>query len=697
MNFDSNNSVFKEEAYELLEIMEQSLIDMESSSDKTESINTIFRALHTIKGSGSMYGFSVMASFAHEFESLFDAVKKGKIPVTKEIISLSLKAKDCIKNLLDDENYDKDAVIKNNLLDELSKISGSRSEIVTKETDEQNTINIAETKKDDSIEIFKILFKPSKEIFLQGLNLLPLFDELRLLGDVRISALVEDIPPFEDLNCEYCYINWIIVIATSGGIEAIKNAFIFAEYYAEVKISRIAENNENNGNRYKKIGEILLENELIEEIDFKTIMHEHKMFGEIALEKGILDRSSIESALDEQKFVKNIISEQKEKSENTTIRVKNEILDELLNLAGEFVTIQARLKQECLKQKDYEINVIAENLSRMTDSLRDISMQLRMIPFSVTFTNFKRLIHDLSMNLGKKINLTATGGNTEADKNIIDLLKDPLMHIIRNSADHGIEDPETRIKNGKSETGTIRLHAEQSGPNIMITVSDDGAGLNIDAIRKKAVELNLINKEETDEKKIINTIFLPGFSTAKQVTGVSGRGVGMDIVKKNIEKLKGTIDIESVPGMGSKAVITIPLTLAIVEGLLMTIGDNYFITNLSNVKECIDITKNKIKNENTGNVISIRGEIIPYVRLKELFETGIPPSNDEIMVITEYSGNKKGIIVDRVIGKCQAVIKPLSKIIKNYDYIFGASILGDGTVALILDLKKINESGSTVD
>jgi two-component system, chemotaxis family, sensor kinase CheA len=685
MNIDMDNNIFKEEAFELLEKIEEALMEISSSKEKTEIINNIFRYLHTIKGSGSMFGLDKVASFAHEFESFFDNIRKGKISFAEEMITLSLKAKDYIRLILERDELEQDLIVRKEILDELRKITGN---IKVKEKNEIESAVHASSENES--EIFKITFKPSEEILMRGITILPIFEELRTLGETKIIGFTDRIPDFDELDCERCHLHWIIFVVTDKGEAAVKNAFIFAEYYSAVKITRIKNAGELADLKYKKIGDILVENEFISREEAEKINNEQKLFGQIALERGIIDENTIESALEEQKLVKNIITEQKEKTENSTIRVKNEKLDELLNLAGEFVTMQARLTAESGKHNDYELSLIAENFSRLTSELRDISMKLRMIPFSVTFNNFKRLIHDLSTNLGKKIYLEVSGGETEVDKNIIDHLKDPLMHIIRNSCDHGIEDEETRLKYGKPQHGTISLSAGQSGSNVVITVKDDGTGLDIEKIRKKAIEQHHLDNNECDEKKIINTIFLPGFSTAEKTTGVSGRGVGMDIVRKNIEYLKGNIEIESVSGKGTTFVISIPLTLAIIEGLLIEIGDRFYIINLSDVKECTDMFGNITKNENTGDFIKLRDEIIPYIRLKDLFELETSDTMYETMVIVEHDRVKTGLVVDRVVGKFQAVIKPISRVFKKYDFISGASIIGDGTVALILDIKKIS-------
>jgi len=399
------------------------------------------------------------------------------------------------------------------------------------------------------------------------------------------------------------------------------------------------------------------------------------------------------------KAVKNAAQEKavfdRRKSDTTSIRVKNEKLDTLVNLVGELVTLQARLNQESASAQVPEFISIAESLGRLTGELRDNTMSIRMVPISDTFNSYHRLVHDLSGALGKKIKLITTGGETELDKNVMEALRDPLMHIIRNSCDHGIEPVEERVSGGKDESGIIQLAAEHSGANVVIRISDDGGGLNREKIRARAIERELLQPGEYDDRQIFSMIFEPGFSTAEITTDISGRGVGMDVVKRNIEKLRGSIIVESVEGEGTSINLTIPLTLAIIDGFMVELGGSPFIFNLTNIRECLDFSSKEERDDESNFIINLRGEVVPCIDLRTVFGYDGDEAAYPQIVISEIADERYGFLVDRVIGKYQTVVKPLGKGSSNLDMIAGATILGDGTVALILDAHCIIRSMSS--
>ncbi|HPA62602.1 MAG TPA: chemotaxis protein CheA [Spirochaetota bacterium] len=368
--------------------------------------------------------------------------------------------------------------------------------------------------------------------------------------------------------------------------------------------------------------------------------------------------------------------------------MKNEKLDTLVNLVGEMVTLHARLQQESNKAELPEFVSIAESLGRLTADLRDIAMSVRMVPLTETFSSFNRLVFDLSKNLGKKMRLVTEGAETELDKNVIEELRDPLMHVIRNCADHAIEMPDERIQNGKDETGSIKLWAEYTGANVRIGVSDDGLGLDRDKILTKALERGLPVAADADDKTIYSLIFEPGFSTAEKTTDISGRGVGMDVVKKNIEKLRGSIDISTQKGLGTTITLTIPLTLAIIDGFMTEVCSQPYIFNLSHVRECIAYNNSEETSEIQG-MVRIREDYIPFIDMRRLFGVEGEPRLYPQIVVAEVEGTQIGFLVDKVVGHCQTVIKPLGKGVKQADMFSGASILGDGSIALVLDINHL--------
>jgi two-component system chemotaxis sensor kinase CheA len=392
----------------------------------------------------------------------------------------------------------------------------------------------------------------------------------------------------------------------------------------------------------------------------------------------------------EQQHVREIRQDRQSQETVASIRVPADKLDILVNLVGEMVTVQARLSQIAAINMEADLLSVAEEVERLTSELRDNALGIRMLPIGTTFSKFKRLVHDLSRELGKEIEMTTDGAETELDKNILEKLNDPLVHLIRNCIDHGIEMPEARMAAGKPGKGTVHLGAVHSGDSVLISITDNGAGLDREAIKAKAFEKGLISAgAELSDREIFAQIFAPGFSTAKKVTSVSGRGVGMDVVKRAIDALRGTIDLSSQVGKGTTVTIKIPLTLAIIESLLVKIGDDCFVMPLSLVNECVELTREDVEKSHGRNIANVRGGLVPYIPLRERFKiAGEPPSIEQI-VITRINNTQVGFVVDHVIGEHQTVIKSLGRAYRNTQGLSGATILGNGSVALILDIPQL--------
>lgn len=373
-----------------------------------------------------------------------------------------------------------------------------------------------------------------------------------------------------------------------------------------------------------------------------------------------------------------------------TLRVPADKLDEFANLVGELVTVQARLTEIASRSEDSEVANVSEEMERLTASLRESSMSIRLMPIRATFERFRRLVHDLGRDLNKQVELLIEGADTELDKTVVDQLSDPLMHLIRNSMDHGIEDPAARLAAGKSPIARIRLAARQSGANVLIIVEDDGRGIDSRTVRERAVQAGLVTLDTPlTETEIYSLIMKPGFSTSNKITDISGRGVGMDVVHQSVEALRGSIDIASVHGSGTSVTLRLPLTLAIIDGLLVRVEEAYFVLPLANTLECIELTRIDTERANGRNVISVRGELIPYIRLREFFGvTTERPEREQIMV-TEAEGGRYGFVVDEVLGDHQTVIKHLGRLYRQVQSVSGATILGNGSVALILDPQRL--------
>jgi two-component system chemotaxis sensor kinase CheA len=684
---DKHGEAFREEAYELLSTLEESLLELEDAPDDAELIGKVFRVMHTIKGSGAMFGFDDIAAFTHGIETVYDKVRSGQIRVSKDLISLTLEARDIIKSMLDGPAGvagQEQAV--ENIVDAFKRLVPAEEEGTASQAGPLPSAGASPPAPHPGGPVtYRIRFAPDAGIFAAGTNPILLLDELAAMGDATVAANTDSVPCLDDIDAEQCYTRWDVVLTTDRGIDAVKDVFIFVEDASDLKIDVLEEKD-------YRLGEILVERGDITKKDLQSVLKERKCIGETLVEKGIVTPEAVESALVEQQHVRKIREKAQEKKEESisSIRVPSEKLDILVNLIGELVTAQARLTQTASVRADNDLTSIAEEVERLTAELRDNTLNIRMLPIATTFGRFKRLIRDLSQELGKEIEMTTEGGETELDKTVIERLNDPLVHLIRNCIDHGIELPDVRVSTGKPRAGTIRLSAVHSGAHVVIQIKDDGKGLDREAILAKAVEIGLLPPGmEPLDREVFGFIFAPGFSTAKKVTNVSGRGVGMDVAKRAIDALRGTIEMASVKGMGTTVTITLPLTLAIVDGLLVSIAEEHFVLPVSIVEECVELTKADALKAHGRNIANIRGEVVPYIRLRSEFGiSGDAPAIEQI-VITGVNGERIGFVVDSVVGEHQTVIKNLGRVYKNVDSVSGATILGDGTVALIIDAMKL--------
>ena len=690
---DAYRAAYRDEAEELLTELEGALLELEETPDDTELVGKVFRSMHTIKGSGAMFGFDDIAAFTHEVETVFDHVRNGHLAVSGRLIDLTLKARDCIRMMLHSayggEPSDQTAI-------EMTA-AAFKTFLPGQEGASHKAAKEAGPNEPRPIQTtYRIRFKPSREIFLTGANPALILNELAELGPSTIVAQRDSIPGIKDINPVFCYIYWDVILTTDRGLDAVRDVFIFVEDEAEIAIEVIDDETDDTGPGYKKLGEILLERGDVREDDIEKILKDKKPIGESLVDAGLVSRDKVESALAEQEHIKEIREKRQKEEAVSSIRVAAEKLDKLVDLVGELVTVQARLSEKSGLANDAELLLIAEEVEHLTEELRDNTMSIRMLPIGTTFGRFKRLVRDLARDLGKEIVLLTEGADTELDKTVIERLNDPLVHIIRNSIDHGIESPEDRRASGKQVSGTIHLSAGYSGANVLIKVRDDGAGLDKEVIRAKAIEKGLVSRDmELGDRDIFALIFAPGFSTAKQVTNVSGRGVGMDVVKKTLDALRGSIDVESERGVGTCITLRLPLTLAIIDGLLVNVNEGYFVLPLSAVEECIEISRDEIEKANGRHLVSLRGQLVPYIRLRETFAIDGTPPDVEQVIIAETNGMKMGFAVDQVVGEHQTVIKTLGKMYQNVMGVSGATIMGDGTVALILDVATLAATAET--
>lgn len=687
---DQNESIFREEAYELLTVLEISLLELEKNPDDNEIISKIFRAMHTIKGSGAMFGFEKVAAFTHDIETVYDLLRNGGIIVNKELIDLTLASCDQIRRMIDLKD-EADA-------DEAAKLTLGFKEFLSAEKDksgkdEPRKIEAEELLPQEDADkkvTYRIRFKPHADIFSRGTNITPLLMEMRRMGVCKIMTQTDTVPDLAEINPENCYIYWDIMLTTNRGLDAVKDVFIFVEDECELKIEAVDEAGTDESDEYKKLGEILIERGDVSPDVVEKIISGHMKMGEVLVADGLVAPDKIESALAEQQHVREMREKNRTTDSSSTIRVPAARLDRLVNMVGELVTVQSRLSQLAAQVNDADLVLVAEEVERLTAELRDNTMSIRMLPIGNTFSNFKRLVRDLSEELGKRIDLVTEGAETELDKTVIEKLNDPLIHLIRNSIDHGIETPAVREKKGKPKAGTIRLTAEHAGAHVLIAIIDDGAGIDAEAIRRKAIEKNIISADDNlTEKELYALIFAPGFSMAKTITNVSGRGVGMDVVKKGIDGLNGSITITSQINVGTTITLKLPLTMAIIDGLLVRIAESFFVLPLSSIEECVELTREDVAQSFGRNIVHIRGEVVPYIPLRERFGiSGESPAIEQV-IINRVGEERFGLVVDQVIGQHQTVIKNLGNFYRQIKEVSGATILGDGTVALIIDITQL--------
>ena len=630
---------FLEEARELLSELETALLELDDRREDPEPIGRAFRALHTIKGSGAMFGFDNIAGFAHSLETVFDRLRKRELEATADLVRLALAAGDQIKTMLDAASGQgaPDETGCAGILEELRRLTGSGESGAAAAARPRPETAPAEA--GAPVE-WHVHFRPGPNVIVNGTNPLLLLREMRELGELQIQLDAGGIPPLAEMDPEKCYVAWDGVLKTTAGRDAIRDIFIFIEDDCELTIEPVAGNTPA--------------------------------------------ASAAESKT---------AATAKAASAASSIRVSAEKLDQLVNLVGELVTVQARLTAVSTRRDDPDILAVSEEIARLTAELRENSMSMRMLPLRHTFERFRRLVHDLSADLHKQVELAIEGADTELDKTVIDQLSDPLVHLIRNSMDHGIETPAERAAAGKPPLATIRLAAMHSGAQVLIRVSDDGRGLNVAAIRARAIEQGLIDPAAAlSESEVLALILAPGFSTARQVTDVSGRGVGMDVVRRSVEALRGSIEVQSKPGAGVTVTLRLPLTLAIIDGLLVRVGSTHFILPLANSRECVELTGEAVRQAHGNHLVNVRGETIPYIRLSEFFEMRTTaPEREQVMVVETEEGHY-GLVVDEVLGNHQTVIKNLGRFYRDVPMVSGATILGNGTVALILDSDRLVQS-----
>jgi two-component system chemotaxis sensor kinase CheA len=655
--------IFRVEAQELLEQIEQGLLDLSHTPGDKELVAAVFRALHTLKGSGAMFGFDALAGFTHHCETAFDRVRKGEVRATPDLVAAVLNAMDHMRALA--EGRPCDPHVGEALLIELERVVAAAGGAPTAPLAAPQAQGPVEADRDTGLKTWRIVFTLGKDVLVNGTRPLPMLDELRDLGECQIRALTDAIPSLEALTPTNCHLGWEVVLTTDQPRSAIEDVFMFVIDDMTLDISEIQPDAALAAETAPPVADA-------------------SMSQAVAMAQPDLDAAPSASNIDA-----------KAARADASVRVPAQRLDELMDRVGELVIAQSRLKQIAGASQDMNLRSVAEEIEHLASELRDSMMSVRMVPVAQLFSRFRRLIHDLSRETGKQIELITEGETTELDKTVIERLADPLIHLIRNAADHGIGTPEERLAVGKPPTGRIILGARQAGAEVVITVKDDGRGVNRERVRAKAEENGLLAPGAViGDAELLQMIFQPGFSTAAKITNLSGRGVGMDVVKRTIEGLRGSLELSSPVGEGSHVALRIPLTLAIIDGLLVRVGTARYVIPLSTVEECLELTPEQDARSTGRSVLTLRDQLVPFMRLRSMFNTKAPPDIYQKIVVVSTGGERVGLVVDQILGDHQTVIKPLSVFHSEVGAFSGATILGDGGVALILDVGHLTSEAA---
>jgi len=660
--------VFFEESFEGLDTMEAELLNLVPGEEDLETINTIFRAAHSIKGGSGTFGFSAVSDFTHVLETLLDQIRQGERTLTTEHVNLLLKAVDCLRSLLAglQAEQEPDLTEADTLRAQFEEVLGINS------TTQESNIQTSDSQSDS--DTYQIDFKPHHHLFKTGNEPLIMISELEQLGELDTTVFYDEVPEITNLSSDECFLHWRFFLNTSHGESAIKEVFEWVEDDADITI--------------ELCGGLFTDELPTPENDSSTVAQEP-----------LIQEPEPKQAV-QAKPIKPTSANTNKKSttpESTSIRVGIDKVDSLINMVGELVITQAMLNQ--LSEQDITpatITALQEGLAQLAHNTRDLQenvMRIRMLPINFVFSRFPRLVRDIAQKLNKQVELKLIGEQTELDKTVMEKISDPMVHLVRNSLDHGLETVEKRLQAGKDPVGTVTLNAFHQGGNIVIEIMDDGQGLNTKKIQEKAIANGLISADNHLSNEEINElIFMPGFSTMDEVSDLSGRGVGMDVVKRNIQSLNGSVEVTSAPGVGSTFTIRLPLTLAILDGQLVKVAQHTYIIPLISIVESLQIDIAKVSRVGKNlDVLRLRDEYIPILRLYDIFnhDNAIESLDKTLLVVVETDNQKVGLLVDDLLSQQQVVIKSLEANYQKVDGISGATILGDGRVSLIVDISGL--------
>jgi two-component system chemotaxis sensor kinase CheA len=711
---DEAIQTFIEESNDLLHQMEDALqsIDLDAGSTVDEDIvNAIFRAAHTIKGTAGLFGLDHIVEFTHVAESVLDCVRDGELALSKDLVLLFLECRDHIGDMIElvadgekplEGSGDNGSGLKKSLNSYLNKNREEEGEQTLSSrtlVEGQSPVNPL-----DGTEVvtdnWHISLRFSLNVLRDGMDPMSFIRYLDTLGKVvYIVTLSDALPGADEFDPESCYLGFEISFDSDSDKAEIEAVFEFVRDDCRLRIlpphSRIEhyiELIDELPEEEMRVGEILMRCGSLTENELQMALAKQaaadgstlQPLGSVLMEEKLVEPVVVEAALEKQKKIK-----ENKIGENALIRVDANKLEQLIDLVGELIIAGASVNLIAHRSNMSDLVEATTAMSRLVEDVRDSALNLRMVQIGATFNRFRRVVREVSKELGKEIDLEINGADTELDKTVVEKIGDPLTHLVRNSMDHGIEPADLRLASGKSVKGKVRLNAYHDSGSIVIEVSDDGRGLNKEKILQKAIERGVVGDGHgLSENEICNLIFEPGFSTADAVSNLSGRGVGMDVVRRNIQALRGTVELDSTEGVGSTVRIRLPLTLAIIDGFLVGVGDATYVIPLDMVDECIEHAA-WTNDACEGNYLNLRGEVLPYLRLREMFGIQGEMVRRENVVVVRHGSRKAGLVVDRLLGEFQTVIKPLGRVFANAHGISGSTILGSGEVALIFDIPNL--------
>ncbi|MGE3771308.1 MAG: chemotaxis protein CheA [Gammaproteobacteria bacterium] len=716
MNLDAAVQTFVAESRELLERMEQALLALESRPTDPDLINEIFRAAHTIKGSAGLFGFDPIVEFMHEVETLLDRIRDGHIGVTPACIALLLTCVDHAGAIVDpvvaSVEIDAEAQAKGAaLLAELARLGKARGASPPAAPEDcSSTTEIGGAP--GLRECWHISLRYGLDVLRNGMDPLSQLQYLATLGEiVHLATITDALPAAADMDPEACYLGFELAFRSAADKHEIEAAFDFVREDAQIRIlppaSRVLEYIELiNGlpEDPMRLGEILVRCGAITNGELELGLRQQaaeqariaepapRPIGEVLTQAGAVHASVVAAALDKQQ------TRERRQDEGRLIRVNAEKLDQLIDLVGELVIAGSATQTVARRGGNLDLIESTRVLLQLVEDLRNSVLTLRMVQIGSTFQRYTRVVRDVSRELGKDVDLDIRGADTELDKSMVERIGDPLMHLVRNAMDHGIEPAEVRAARGKPARATLSLNAFHDSGSIVIEVADDGGGLKRDRILQKAIERGIVSESQSlSEKEMDNLVFAPGFSTADHVSNLSGRGVGMDVVKRNIEALRGTVEIESRPGLGTTVRIRLPLTLAIIDGFLVGVGKARYVIPLDTMVECLECPPLMRRAARSRGYVDLRGEVLPVLEIRDLFAIEGERGRRANIVVVRFGTMKAGMIVDELIGESQTVIKPLGTMFGSLAGISGSTILGSGEVALILDVPGLIQVAADPD